>query len=114
MLLRLLIYCTCWAVAAAVSGDIVDDCDYYAWPSQTRCGDICIAGNRNCICREERLHTYSGPSHCCVAQSPVNRQKWQCVEYEGGDGDCDYGTVLNKTQTCNGHCFNDYSASEKI
>ncbi len=111
--LILLIYCTGWASAAAVNGDIVDDCDHYAWQiPQTRCGDICTAINRNCNCGGERLATYSGPSHCCVAQSPVISQ--QCGKDRYGRGICQRGTVLNKTQTCNGHCFNDYSASEKI
>ena len=51
--LILLIYCTGWAAAAAVTGDIVDDCDYYASPSENRCGDVCIDFNRNCICGGE-------------------------------------------------------------
>ena len=113
----LLIYCTGWVAAAAVSGDIVDNCDYYASPAQSRCGDICIDYNRNCICGEERLKTANGPSHCCVDhvdQTPVSNQ--QCDEDLDvyGEGICQHGTVLNKTQTCNGHCYNDYSVSEKI
>ena len=31
-----------------------------------------------------------------------------------GNGICKYGIALDKTQTCNGHCFNDYSSSEQI
>ena len=109
--LILLIYFTGWA-AAAVSGDIVDDCDYSASPSQTRCGDTCIDYNTNCICGEERLKLNNGPNHCCVDPSPVNSQ--QCDIDSNGWGICPLGTVLNKTETCNGHCYNDYSASEKI
>ena len=108
----ILIYCTGWAAAKAVRGDIVDDCDYHATQAQFRCGDICTDFNKNCICGGERLRTNNGPSHCCVDQSPVISQ--QCDKDSIGRGICQHGTVLNKTQTCNGHCFNDYSSSELI
>ena len=107
--LILLIYCTGWA--AAVTGDIVDDCNYYSSTDQTRCGDICIAANRNCICGGQKLFTKAGPNHCCVETSPINSQ--QCID-SNGYGICLEGRVLNKTNTCNGRCYNDYSASEQI
>ena len=105
--LILLLYCTGWA--AAGSGDIVDNCNYTASPSQTRCGDICMGTNRNCICGGERLFTKTGPSHCCVDDSPE-----QCYIDGDGNANCPKGRVLNKTETCNNLCFNDYKASEVI
>ena len=89
--LILLIYCTGWAAAAAVSGSIVDDCDYSASPSQTRCGDICTRYNKFCDCGGERLLTNIGPSHCCMAHSPVISQ--QCDKDSDGHGICHQGTV---------------------
>ena len=107
--LILLIYCTGRATAV-VSGDIVDYCDYSASPTpQTRCGDICIATNKRCICGGEILTTYSGPKDCCVEDSPS-----QCYKDKISFGKCPKGRVLNKTETCNNHCYNDYYASEKI
>ena len=105
--LILLIYCLGWTVAA-VSGDIVVNCNY-TWPPQTRCGDTCIDHNARCICGGELLDTYRGPNHCCVDDSPE-----QCNITSKGRGNCPQGRVLNKTQTCNNQCFNDYTASEKI
>ena len=105
--LILLIYCTGWVVA--ISGDIVDDCDYYAKISQTRCGDICIDFNSNCKCGGEILFTKSGPTHCCVDDPPK-----QCNITSIGDGFCPQGRVLNKTKMCNNQCFNDYKASKYI
>ena len=108
-MLILLIYCPWWA---ASSGDIVDDCDYTAESTpQSRCGDLCIAGDV-CICGEEKLNTYSRPQHCCVDFSPNNIT--QCYIDSRGWGICPQGRVLDKTETCNGHCYNDYHASEKI
>ena len=107
--LILLLYCTGWV--AAGSGDIVDHCNYTASSSQTRCGDVCIAFNVSCICggEQERLFTNNGPKHCCVDDSPE-----QCNIESDGEGNCPNGRVLNKTQTCNDQCFNDYKASEVI
>ena len=106
--LLLLIYCGGWA-AAAVSGDIVVNCNYTTWPPQSRCGDTCIDASTRCICGGETLNTYSGPSHCCVDDSPE-----QCNKYSYGDGNCPQGRVLSKTQTCNYQCYNDYKTLEKI
>ena len=33
---------------------------------------------------------------------------------KNGDGNCTLGRVMKKTETCNNHCFNDYTTSEKI
>ena len=108
------IYCTGRA-AAAISGDIVDVCDYGASPPQTRCGDTCVDYNRNCICGGERLFTRDGPNHCCVVSSLVNYKQCHRMWWNGvGEVNCPQGTVLNKSETCNGHCYNDYSASAKI
>ena len=94
---------------AAVSGDIVVNCNYTTLPAQTRCGDTCIDYNKFCICGGETLNTYFGPSHCCVEDS-----MGQCYKYSHGNGNCPQGRVLSKTQTCNNQCYNDYKASEKI
>ena len=106
--LILLIYCLGWTVAS-VSGDIVDNCNYTTWPSQTRCGDTCIDYNAICICGGETLNTIDGPNHCCVDDSPG-----QCNKNRNVWGNCPQGRVLIKTQTCNNQCYNDYKASEKI
>ena len=106
--LILLIYCLGWTVAS-VSGDIVDNCNYTAWPPQTACGDTCITFDDFCICGGELLDTDAGPNHCCVDDSPR-----QCNITSNGQGNCPQGRVLSKTQTCNGQCFNDYKASEEI
>ena len=108
-ILMILIHCAGWV---ASSGDIVDDCDYFG--AETRCGDLCIAYNNACICGEEQevLSTDSGPQHCCVDPSPDNTT--QCYIDSSGDGICPQGRVLNKTETCNGLCYNDYHVSEHI
>ena len=113
LMLILLIHLSEWATAA--SGDILDDCDYTApYPYITRCGDLCIAGNIACICgeEEENLSTDSGPQYCCVDPSPDNIT--QCFIDGNGRGNCPQGRVLDKTEPCNGHCYNDYRASEQI
>ena len=95
--------------------DGVDICVYSAWPaSQIQCGDQCIASDRNCICGEEqeRLFTYLSPHHCCVDRTPDNIT--QCSIDNGGYGICPQGRVLDKTETCNGYCYNEYQASEEI
>ena len=95
--------------------DGVDICVYSAWPtSQIQCGDQCIASDRNCICGEEqeRLFTYLSPHHCCVDPTPDNIT--QCSIDNGGYGICPQGRVLDKTETCNGYCYNEYQASEEI
>ena len=103
--LILLIYCSGWA--AAVSGDIVDHCNYLS--PITSCGDICIFTGSTCICGGENLRTNNGPNYCCVDNSPG-----QCNFESNGEGNCQNGKVLNKTESCNNHCFNDYKASEVI
>ena len=106
----LLIYCAGWA---ETSEEIVDHCKYGApYPYGTRCGDVCLTGNRNCDCGEERLTPGTGPQHCCVDPSPDNIT--QCSIDSRGDAICPQGRVLDKTETCNGHCYNDYHASEQI
>ena len=90
----------------------MDDCEYAAEPTpQSRCGDLCIPGDV-CICGEERLNTYTDPHHCCVDPSPDNIT--QCYIDSKSWGICPQGRVLDKTETCNGHCYNDYHASEQI
>ena len=107
--LILLIYCTGWA-AISVSGHFVDNCNYTTSPKPgTPCGDTCIDASSNCICGGEILNTYSGPNHCCVDDSPG-----QCNITSNGYGNCPQGRVVNKTETCNNQCYNDYKASEKI
>ena len=109
-MLLLLIYCAGWAAA---SGDIMDDCEYAGPIPQTRCGDLCIDYNYVCICGEENLDsTYYGPQHCCVAPSHDNIT--QCFIDSNGRGNCPQGRVLDKTDPCNGHYYNDYRASEQI
>ena len=112
LMLVQLIYC---ASRAKASGDFVDDCKYAApWPlTQTRCGDQCIGFDKVCFCGEERLQIYGGLKYCCVDPSPDNIT--QCsIDISTGFGICPQGRVLNKTDPCNGHCYNDYHASEQI
>ena len=109
--LILLIYCTGWAVA--VSRGIVDKCDYSkkneGYP-ESQCGDTCTYFKRWCKCGGVKLKTYYGtPNHCCVDDS-----YGQCELDGNGDANCQYGRVLNKNETCNNYCFNDYTASEII
>ena len=106
--LILLLCCTGWAAAA--KGDFVDDCDYPGL--KTRCGDTCVDYRKRCICEGEKINTYRGPNHCCVDISPTNSN--QCSEYDINSYICPHSKVLNKTETCHGHCYNDYEASEKI
>ena len=91
----------------------MDDCDYLG--EESRCGDLCIAYNNFCICGEkeqELLITITGSQHCCVAASPDNIT--QCYIDSNGIGHCPQGRVLDKSEPCNGHCYNDYHASEQI
>ena len=109
MFLILLIHCL---GLTAASGDIIDDCDYYG--DETRCGDQCMEYGYICICGEEQegLNTLNGPKYCCVDPSPDNIT--QCSIDNGGYGICPQGRVLDKTETCNGYCYNEYQASEEI
>ena len=92
--------------------NFVDSCKYNRRPPQTRCGDQCMADNVNCICGKARLIPYYGPQYCCVDPSPDNIT--QCFVNEYGQGICPQGRVLDKTEPCNGLCYNDYHASEQI
>ena len=110
-LINLLVYYMWWVVASS-RDNVIDNCDYNALPvPQTRCGDQCIACNRTCICGEERLSPSYDSQHCCVNPSPENIT--QCF-IDDNYGICPQGRVLDKTEPCNGHCFNDYHGSEQI
>ena len=93
-------------------GNVTDNCDYECGWMQ--CGDICINafGGRWCFCVRERLWLISGEYHCCVDQSPDNRT--QCHVHRDGNGHCPQGRVVNKTETCNNHCYNDYETSAVV
>ena len=89
----------------------MDNCDYN-FASRTSCGDACIDQLGNCYCGDYTLSPFWDNYYCCVDNSPANGH--QCYVDRKGHGHCTHGTVLSKTMPCSGHCFNDYSASEKI
>ena len=105
-------------------GNVTDNCDQECGFMQ--CGDVCINAyaDDRCYCGEEKLRLFRGSYYCCVdwmtpffilgdrGISPDNRT--QCIIDSDGDGHCPWGRVVRKSDTCNGHCFNDYKTSAAI
>ena len=96
------------------AGDILDDCNYQ--DGFSLCGDVCISDKYGTVCfcgeKEERLELWYKPKYCCVQQRDDNST--QCTIDDHGWGHCPQGRILNKTEICNGQCFNDYEASYSL
>ena len=121
---RVIIFILLLYSASASARDFVSDtCDYRRGYFQ--CGDVCVRAYRGklfgsqyrgklCICGEgeDKLNIWSGDQYCCV--DPSDNNKTQCTIESNGWGHCPQGRVLNKTETCNGVCYNDYLHSEVL
>ena len=92
--------------------NVTDNCDYECGWMQ--CGDVCINARVGywCFCGENRLRIFNGYDYCCVDRSSDN--KTHCSVDSYGNGHCPQGRVVNKADTCNNHCFNDYETSAVV
>ena len=96
-----------------ITCDHVNFCDYnHQWYPQFMCGDLCmkvsttintVARNSICYCGNETLE-HDSPQFCCT--SPL-----QHCHYNGTDGICEAGRVVDKSETCHGVCYNSYRHS---
>ena len=96
-----------------ISCDHVNFCDYnHQWYPQFMCGDLCmkvstaintVARNSICYCGNQTLE-HDSPQFCCTSPH-------QHCHYNGTDGICEAGQVLDKTETCHGVCYNSYRHS---
>ena len=71
------------------------------------CGAICT--HRPCTCAGTQLKHYSS-EYCCTLQEDL-------CSFENGNlryPTCTNGTVISKSDSCNGRCYNSYQHSSKL
>ena len=101
--------------ALSVDGHFSDKCDYISYGY--KCGEECLNSRTFfCVCGDVPL---SSSQYCCVE----NQENGTLCSYDYRNEAidlyqvlCSSGipTVLDKSQRCNGQCYNDYNSSEKL
>ena len=87
---------------------------------QTQCGDLCSDLWVNCKCGQEVLkNAVDTTEYCCVPPTPQQGSlspAQQCQYDKEGDKfsnvTCEEGSVIPRSQQCDGKCYNDYKASQ--
>ena len=84
-----------------------EDCDY---TTQSFCGDVCIEFGSNCICGDgQQFRIGIEYEYCCLEEKLSEKQ---CYVGNWKWGYCKSGRTMPRSETCNSHCYNEYTGNK--